>query len=63
MGSNYYYDHEVAAREFAGGAAGAMADKVTEEGKKLFTSGIKRIAKSRGIVCSHLAMLHFQHGC
>jgi len=52
MWSNYY-DHEEAAREMAGEAAEAVADKVTEKGKKLFIYGIKRIATSRGIVCRH----------
>ena len=53
MWSNYY-DHEEAAREMAGEAAEAVADKVTEKGKKLFIYGIKRIATSRGIVCRHV---------
>jgi len=50
---NDYYDHEEAARELAGEAAGAVAEKVIEKGAELFIRGIKRIATSRGIVCRH----------
>ena len=53
-----YYDHEEAATAFAAEATGVVADKVAEEGLKLFTHGIKRIFTSRGIVYNYLASMH-----